>query len=172
METNFFQALFDLQVQGDINITVRRNADNKMWVTLHLNNEACGDDARKLIAPMNLSGSPAELDEGFFASISAPLKATSQLFVNMESYMKQQEQAALQSKMEKDKADKAGKEKNEKDKKLEAALKKADELEAEGKHREAWVKIPEPSDYPDQAEMLKQRRENLSAQFAPSLFND
>jgi hypothetical protein len=90
----------------------------------------------------------------------------------MESYMKQQEQAALQSKMEKDKADKAGKEKNEKDKKLEAALKKADELEAEGKHREAWVKIPEPSDYPDQAEMLKQRRENLSAQFAPSLFND
>src|ERR1700743_88773 len=84
METNFFQALYGLEVQGDINITIRRNADDKLYVSLYLNNAACGDNAQKLIPPMNLKGTPAELDEGFFASISAPLQTTSQLFVNME----------------------------------------------------------------------------------------
>ena len=172
METNFFQALFDLKVQGDINMTIRRNAENTLYVIVHLNNSACGDDAQKLIPPMNLKGTAAELDEGFFASISAPLQTTSQLFVNMEAYMKQQEQAALQSRMGKDKSNKAVKEKTDKEKKLETALKKADELEAEGKHREAWMKVPEPNEYPEQADMLRQRRESLSANFAPSLFND
>jgi PRTRC genetic system protein E len=172
METNFFQALFDLQVQGDINMTIRRNDENTLYVIVHLNNPTCGDNAQKLIPPMNLKGTAAELDEGFFASISAPLQTTSQLFVNMEAYMKQQEKAAAQSKMAKDKADKDVKEKSEKEKKLEAALKKADELEAEGKYREAWMKVPEPSEYPEQADMLKERRASLSANFAPSLFND
>jgi len=171
METNFFQALSDLQVQGDINITIRFSNENKLWVTVLLNNPACVDDAQKIVPPMNLKGTAAELDEGFFASISAPLKATSQLFVNMESYMKQQEEAALQSKMEKNKTVKAVKEKSEKENKFDAALKKADELEAEGKHREAWMKVPEPGDYPEHADMLRQRRESLSAKFAPSLFN-
>jgi PRTRC genetic system protein E len=172
METNFFQALFDLQVQGDIVITVRRSNENTLWVTVLLNNPACGDDAQKIVPPMNFKGTPAELDEGFFASISAPLQATSQLFVNMESYMKQQEQAALQSKMEKSKTEKVVKEKSEKENKFDAALKKADELEAEGKYREAWMKVPEPTDYPEQADMLRKRRESLSVHFAPSLFND
>ncbi len=170
METNFFQALFDLEVQGDINMTIRRTAENILYVTVHLNNSACGDNAQRLIPPMNLKGTAAELDEGFFNTVGAPLQTTSQLFVNMESYMKQQEQAAAQSKMAKDKEDKEVKEKSDKEKKLEAVLKKADELEAEGKYREAWIKVPEPSDYPEQADMLKERRASLSAHFAPSLF--
>ncbi|MCH5685560.1 hypothetical protein LWM68_15655 [Niabella sp. W65] len=48
---------------------------------------------------------------------------------------------------------------------------KADELEKEGKFRDAWVKVPEPTDYPEHAETLRKRRKELSDKFsAPSLF--
>jgi PRTRC genetic system protein E len=171
METNFFHQLAALQVQGDWNITIRQDSEKALLVSVFLNNSKCGDDARKVIPPIILKGMPHELDEGFFASVATPLQATSQLFINMEAYMKQQEVAQQQSKMEKDKEKKTVTEKSEKEKKLEAALKRADELEKEGRYREAWMKVPEPSDYPEQAEMLRKRREGLSAQFAPSLFN-
>ena len=171
METNFFQSLSAMQVQGDWNITVQQTKENSLLVSVLLNNNACGDDARKLIPPIILRGSAAELDEGFFANITEPLKTTSQLFLNMESYMKQQELAQVQSKMEKDKATKAEKEKSDKDKKYDAALKAAEELEKAGKYREAWMKLPEPTDYPDHAETIRQRKSELSAKFAPDLFN-
>lgn len=171
METNFFAQVAALQLQGYLNITISQNAENSVMVAVLLNNNKCGDDARKVIPPIILKGTAQEVDNGFFANIGEPLKATSQLFVNMEEYLKAQEEAALQSKMEKDKAEKSTKEKGEKEKKLEAALKKADELEAEGKFREAWMKVPEPTDYPEQVEMLRLRRESLSAKFPPSLFN-
>jgi len=172
METNFFQSLSALQLQGDWNITIQQTKTQSLIVSVLLKNESCGDEARKVIPPIILKGSAAEMDEGFFANITEPLKATAQLFLNMESYMKQQETAQLQSKMEKDKANKAEKEKSDKDKKYEAALKAADELEKAGKYREAWIKVPEPTDYPDYAEAIRKRKSELSAKFPPDLFGE
>ena len=73
--------------------------------------------------------------------------------------------------MEKDKTEKADKERKEKQKRYEEALKKADELEAEGKFRDAWMKVPDPADFPEQADALKQRKSELAQKFAPDLFN-
>jgi hypothetical protein len=48
---------------------------------------------------------------------------------------------------------------------------KADELEKEGKYREAWMKVPEIPDYPEKADEIRKRKTELSDKFsAPSLF--
>jgi hypothetical protein len=48
---------------------------------------------------------------------------------------------------------------------------KADELESAGKHREAWIKVPEIAEFPEKADEIRKRKTQLSDQFsAPSLF--
>lgn len=48
------------------------------------------------------------------------------------------------SKMEQEKTQEAEKNKSDKEKRYEAVMKKANEPESDGKHREAWMKIPDP----------------------------
>lgn len=135
-----------------------------------LHNEQCGDSARKLIPSLNLKGTAEELDNGFFEQITTPIQAASGLMVNMEAYMKQLEEVKKQSAMEKEKTDKEKKEKEAKEKKYKEAMQKVDELEKEGKFRDAWMKVPEPAEYPEQAEALRKRKSALAAKFAPDLF--
>jgi PRTRC genetic system protein E len=135
-----------------------------------LNNEQCGDDARKLIPPLNLRGSAEELDNGFFERITTPIQTASGLMVDMEGFMKQLEEVKKQSAMEKEKTDRERKEKEAKEKKYREAMQKVDELEKEGKHRDAWMKVPDPSEYPEQAEAIRKRKSSLSSKFAPDLF--
>jgi PRTRC genetic system protein E len=170
METNFFQSIVAMQVAGDWKITIAKDTTDKLVVAVLFFNDAIGDDARKAVPPILLKGTAEELDEGFFATIEQPVKETAALFANMEQYLKQRETAKLQSQMEKDKAVKAEKEKTEKQKKFDEAMKKAGELESEGKYREAWVKVPDVNDYPEQAEIIRKRKSELSAKFSPDLF--
>jgi len=165
MQTNFFEHIAALDLQGELKLTIVKTKDNTLTVSLLLNNDSCGDEAKNLIPPLILKGTAEELNAGFFPNIQAPLQVTSQLFVNMESYMKQREAAQLQSQMEKDKAKKTEQQKSEKDKKYEGALKKAQELQAEGRFREAWVKLPDPSAFPEHADDIRKRKSELSAQF-------
>ena len=169
--TNFFNQITQLGITGDLQLTISKGAENRLVVSVLLQNEQCGDYAKHLIAPFNLRGTPAELDEGFFNKITTPLQAASGLMVNMEAFMKQLEEAKKQSAMEKEKADKERKEKEAKEKKFKDAMSKADELEKEGKYREAWVKVPEVTEYPEKAEELRKRRKELSDKFSsPGLF--
>ena len=93
--------------------------------------------------------------------------------VNMEAFLKQMEEAKKQSAMQKEKADNAKKEQDSKDKKYKDAMAKADELEKQGKFREAWTKVPETSEYPEKAEEIRKRKSALAEKFAmPSLFGD
>ena len=63
--------------------------------------------------------------------------------VDMEKFLKQLEEVKKQSAIEKEKTEKEKKEKEAKDKKFKDAMAKADELEKEGKFREAWMKVPD-----------------------------
>jgi hypothetical protein len=73
--------------------------------------------------------------------------------------------------MEKEKVEKEKKEKEVKDKKFKDAMAKADELEKEGKFREAWMKVPDVTEFPEKAEEIRKRKTSLSDKFAtPSLF--
>ena len=48
---------------------------------------------------------------------------------------------------------------------------KADELEKEGKFREAWMKVPDMTEFPEKADEIRKRKTSLSDKFAtPSLF--
>ena len=168
--TNFFNQIAQLQIIGDLHITIAKGAENRLIVLVMLQNEGCGDSAKHSIPPLNLRGTAEELDSGFFENISTPMESASGLMVDMEGYMKQLEDTKKQSAMEKEKVDTKKKEQEAKDKKFSEAMAKADELEKEGKFREAWIKVPEIHEFPLKAEEIRRRKSELSAKFAPDLF--
>lgn len=171
MNANFFHQIAQLQITGDLQLTIAKGAENNLIVSVMLQNEQCGDNAKNIIPPLNLRGTAEELDNGFFEKITTPIQTASGLMVDMESFMKQLEETKKQSAMEKDKADRQKKEQEVKDKKFKDAMAKADELEKEGKHREAWVKVPEITEFPEKADEIRRRKRELSDKFsAPSLF--
>jgi len=170
--TNFFSQIARMQITGDLQITVKKGIANNWIVSVLLNNEQCGDSAKSLIVPCTLKGTADELDADFFGTIASPLEMASGLMVNMEAFMKQLEESKKQSALEKDKADKAKKEQEAKAKKYTDALQKAEELEKEGKFKEAWSAMPKASDYPEHAEEIRKRQTVYEHHFAPSLFSE
>ncbi|MCW4451173.1 PRTRC system protein E [Kaistella sp. BT6-1-3] len=170
MQTNFFRQLANLNLTGDLQITLRPTTENSFVLSVLLHNEQCGDDARKLIPPLNLRGTAEELDNGFFERISTPLKTAWGLMVDMEQYMKQLEEAKQKSAMEKEKADKEKKDKEAKEKKYKEAFEKAEALEKDGKYKEAWSALPKSSEFPDFAEVIRKKQDEYERHFAPSLF--
>lgn len=166
MNANFFNQIAQMGITGDLQLTISKGIENTLIVSIMLQNEQCGDNAKQLIPPLNLRGTAEELDEGFFQQITTPLQTASGLMVNMEAFMKQLEVAKKQSAMEKEKSDTQKKEQEAKDKKFKDGMVKADELEKEGKFREAWMKVPEIADYPEKADEIRKRKSELSNQFS------
>jgi PRTRC genetic system protein E len=169
--TNFFNQIARMQIKGTLQIAIEQGADHNWIVSVLLQNESCGDDAKNLIVPCTLKGTAEELDADFFGTITSPLERASGLMVNMEAFMKQLEEAKKNSALEKDKADKAKKEQEAKAKKYNDALQKAGELEKEGKFKEAWTAMPKVSEYPEHAEEIRKRQTVYEQHFAPSLFS-
>ena len=172
MQTNFFRHIAKMNLTGDLQITLRPTSENVYVVSVLLQNEQCGDEARKTIPPLNLRGTAEDLDNGFFENVSTPLQTASGLMVDMESFMKQLEEAKKKSAMEKEKIDKEKKEKESKDKKYNEALQKAEELEKEGKYKEAWSALPKGSEFPEYAEVILKKQDEYERHFAPSLFTE
>ncbi|TGD59012.1 PRTRC system protein E [Flavobacterium humi] len=171
MNTNFFNQIAQMDLQGDLHLTITKGVESNLIVSVILQNEQCGDNAKNIIPPLNLRGTAEELDNGFFEKITTPIQTASGLMVDMEGFMKQLEEAKKQSAMEKEKADKNKKEQEAKDKKYKDGMGKADELEKEGKFREAWMKVPEIAEFPEKADEIRRRKTELSDKFsAPSLF--
>lgn len=171
MNANFFTQIAQMNIEGSLQLTITETTAGTWLVSVLLQNEQCGDNAKHLIPPLTLKGTAEELDNGFFQSIVQPIEQTSSLLLNMESYLKAQEEAKRQSAMEKEKADKEKKEREAKEKKFAEAIQKAEELEAEGKYREAFTALPDPKQFPEFADKLRQRKDDLAKHFAPNLFN-
>ena len=49
-------------------------------------------------------------------------------------------------------------------------MEQSTKLEAAGKYKEAWTKLPDPMEYPEQAELIRTKRQALSDLFTPDLF--
>ncbi|WP_221932275.1 prtrc system protein e [Flavobacterium zepuense] len=176
--TNFFAHIAAIPFEGCLNITVKKDGE-QLTTSVLLQNDGCGDAAKNHIPPLILKGSAKELCEGFFDAVTAPLAETSKLLVNMEQYLKGQETAKKTAAMEKKKTEKAEKfdkpdktttPKEIKEMKYSGTMAKVDALEAEGKYRDAWLKVPQASEFPDKAEEMQKRRASLSAKFSPDLF--
>ena len=171
MNTNFFNQIQQLDFTGVLQLNISKGVENNLIVSIILNNEQCGDSAKNLSPPLTFNATPQEFDEGFFQQITAPIQTVSGLMVDMEAFMKQMEAVKMQSEMEKQKAEKAKKEKEAKDKKYKDGMAKVDELEKEGKFREAWIKVPDITEFPEKADEIRKRKTALSDKFAtPSLF--
>lgn len=173
MNTNFFNQIQALDFTGVLQLNISKGAENNLIVSVLLNNEQCGDNAKNLIPPLTFNATPQEFDEGFFEQIKAPIQTVSGVMVDMEKFLKQMEEVKKQSAMEKEKTEKAKKEKEAKDKKFKDGMAKADELEKEGKFREAWMKVPDITEFPEKADEIRKRKTSLSDKFAtPSLFGE
>ena len=171
MNTNFFNQIQQLDFTGVLQLNISKGAENKLIVSVLLNNEQCGDSAKNLIPPLTFNATPQEFDEGFFEQITAPIQTVSGVMVDMEKFLKQMEEVKKQSAMEKEKVEKQKKEQEAKDKKFKDGMAKADELEKEGKFREAWIKVPDITEFPEKADEIRKRKTELSNKFAtPSLF--
>ena len=171
MNTNFFNQIQQLDFTGVLQLNISKGIESNLIVTVLLNNEQCGDSAKNLIPPLTFNATPQEFDEGFFEQITTPIQKVSGLMVDMEKFQKQLDEAKAQSAIEKAKTEKEKKEKEVKDKKFKDAMAKADELEKEGKFREAWIKVPDITEVPEKADEIRKRKTALSDKFAtPSLF--
>lgn len=171
MNTNFFSQIQQLDFTGNLQLTITKGIESNLIVTVLLQNEQCGDSAKNLIPPLTFNATAQEFDEGFIQQITAPVQKVSGLMVDMEKFQKQLDEAKAQSAIEKAKAEKAKKEQEAKDKKFKDSMAKVDELEKEGKFREAWIKVPDIAEYPEKADELRKRKTSLSDKFAtPSLF--
>jgi PRTRC genetic system protein E len=84
------------------------------------------DPAAEQLIPLNLKGSPQELDEGFIEAIREPVLKSTGLMTNMAEYEKSAEKAAQESKAEKDRKDTIAKH-----------IKDAETAEKADKHKEA-----------------------------------
>lgn len=170
MNINFFTQIAQMNIQGSLQLTIQETTAGTWLVSVLLQNKQCGDNAKNLIPPLTLKGTAEELDSGFFQSIVQPIEQTSSLLLNMEHYLKAQEEARKQSAMEKDKADKEKKEHEAKEKKFNEAMQKADLLETESKYREAYSAIPDVQKFPEFADKIRKRKDELAKKFAPNLF--
>ena len=166
MNANFFNQIAQLDLTGNLQITVSKGVESSFVVSVMLQNEQCGDNAKHQIPPLNLKGTAEELDNGFFENIATPMQTASGLMVDMEGFLKQLEEAKKQSAMEKEKTDKEKKEQDTKDKKFRDGMEKADALEKEGKFKEAWMKVPEVADFPEKADEIRKRKSELSDKFS------
>lgn len=176
--TNFFAHIAAIPFEGCLNITIKKDGE-QLTTSVLLQNEGCEDAAKNHIPPLILKGTAKELCEGFLDAVSAPVAETSKLLVNMEAYLKGQETAKKNAAMEKkktekvakaDKSDKPTTPEDIKEMKYKGIMAEVDKLEAAGKYREAWIKVPQASEFPDKTEEMQKRRSSLSAQFSPDLF--
>ncbi len=170
MNTNFFNQIQKLDFTGVLQLNISKGAESNLIVSVMLHNEQCGDSAKNRISPLIFNATPQEFDEEFFQQITTPVQKTSGLMVDMEKFLKELEEVKKYSAMEKEKTEKDKKEKEAKDKKFKQAMDKVDELEKEGKFREAWIKVPNREEFPEKADELSKRRSDLSAKFEPNLF--
>jgi PRTRC genetic system protein E len=178
MNTNFFQNIADLQVQGSFKLAIHVADQGKFVVSLLFNTDGNGDSAYKVVPPMVLKGTAQELDEGFFEAIQKPIQQTAGLFQNMEAYLKSLEEAKKLSKMEADKAKpkpapktpasgdgievpEPKVDKEAKRKIYDEAMKQINELNYQCKYGDALKLLPTIEDYPEKQAELDKKRADL-----------
>lgn len=138
----FFQSIHQMIAAGtDLSINIKR-VDNKLTVAVLPKRANLKDEAQQLMVPLILSGQPEELDTGFLQAIIAPIQKAQGILTNLETFEKQAQQVASQSKTAKATEAKEPKEVKEKREKMERLLKKAEEATAANRYSEAmmWFK--------------------------------
>jgi len=177
MKTNFFEHIAGLQLAGDLNMVISNHNENKLTVSIYLNNKKAGENAGKTIIPLILNGTAEELDNGFFEAVTQPLQQTSGLLVNIATYAKGLEKAKQTAKSDhKTKSNTNTRQNGEEDgievsepqvskedkrKAYTDILRQIVELDNSCKYEEALALLPSVSEYPDREAEIEKRKADL-----------
>ena len=143
-----FFTQFNQLMTGSVDVTmVIRKSTTGMTVSVLPKSNGLKDEAQNHIVPLTLSGTPEELDNGFFQTIARPVQKVSGLLANMAEFEQQADKAAKDSKAAKDMKAKETKEEKEKREKYEKLMKKADEMIAAKNHKEAVAVLGQAKAY-------------------------
>ncbi|MFS4474587.1 PRTRC system protein E [Chryseobacterium sp. T20] len=168
METaNFFRQIAQMDINSKLTLSITKATENRILVSILIENDGCADKAKNVIPPFNLKGSPEELDFGFFEHIKKPVQMADGLISNMQNFLKGLETAQANSAMEKQKSDKE----KAKGRKYSEALLKADALSKVGKYKDAWTALPKVGDYPEHKEDIRKKQDEYEKQFVPDLWS-
>ena len=167
------KALFEtlsniLSENGDVTIVVRKNSDGTLTASTMYRNNAVKDEAKNKIAPLVVTGTPAELDNEFAETIATPLEKSSGLQASMEEHDKSLAEAAAKSKVaaEQKAAESAAKKAAEKA--ISDAKKLADEKNYDGA---AKVLVKALSDAPESMrEAIQKLIDQYKAADEPDIF--
>lgn len=161
-----FFTQFNQLMTGNVDVTVViRKSATGMTVSVLPKSNGLKDEAQNLIVPLTLSGTPEELDGGFFQTIAGPVRKVSGLLTNMAEFEKQADKAAKESKAAKETKAKETKEEKEKREKYERLVKKVDELVAAKNHKEAITVLGQAKAYANPQQM-KEIEEKIMTQTA------
>jgi hypothetical protein len=175
METIFFQNIEQLNVKGRWTLHLD-NTGNEMVlaVTYH----AVKEDAQAALHIPDLlhRGNGQYLDRIFFDHAQKAFELVQEHETNMDAYLKAAEEARKKS-LAKNKGNGAAggttaAAQPTKEQRYAQIMEEVDKLAEAGKPKDAWMKCPDPKDYPDKAEAIRKRKSELSAIFSPQLFND
>ena len=151
-----FFTQFNQLMAGSVDITmVIRKSATGMTVSVLPKSNGLKDEARNHIVPLTLSGTPEELDGGFFQTIARPVRKVSGLLTNMAEFEKRADKAASESRAAKE----------AKGEKYERLVKKADELAAAGNHKEAVTVLGQAKAYAN-PQQTKEIEDKIKAQTA------
>lgn len=169
---DFFRQLDALELAGNLKMVVRRVGESQLVVTLLLDNPEATDPAKAVIPPLMLRDTAANLDAGFFETITKPMQDTSSLQQTMANYTKALKLAQENSKQASDQKGAEKKEKDAQKTKFDKAMGVVGQLEKENKFREAYAKMPDETECSAFAPQIKAKKAELKAKFtAPGLFD-
>ena len=126
-----------LAANSMVTIVIRKNEDGNLVASTNFNNNDVTDEAKKLIAPFIVSGSPEELDNEFAEVICAPLEQSKGLQTSMQEFEAQQKVAKANSQAAKTAKQTADSLKKQNETLVKSLMDKAKALQKDKKYSEA-----------------------------------
>jgi PRTRC genetic system protein E len=138
----FFERLDLTMTPGvDIALSVRKLPDGRMLVGLLPKMDGLKDAAQNSITPLTLTGTAAELDEGFFAAISQPVQRVGGLLTNMKQFEDQADKAEAERREVRQQKGGGNTPAAKQQTPFEKAMAKVAELEKEGRFNDAALAL-------------------------------
>lgn len=135
---NLFKTLAGLMGAGtNVTIVIQKTESGSLAVSTNFRNPSVTDDARELIAPFVVNGTPDELDAEFVNVVAEPIEKSSGLQTSMQEFEAQQKVARANSKAAKDAKTKADKEKQANEARVKKLTEQGDSLQKSKKYDEA-----------------------------------
>lgn len=81
----FFQSINDLNIGGNVVVIATKNADATYTATISIQHPKLSEGALRAVVPLNITGTPEELDRDFFVAFGEwMVKADKELVSNVE----------------------------------------------------------------------------------------